>query len=380
MARIRLEHVTKKYGKITALEDVSIDVQDNEFYVIFGPAGAGKTSVLNLIAGIADPEEGNIRFDDTNMNYVEPRERDVAMVFENYALYPHKTVYENIASSMRTKKHRQPETVVDREVKRVAKLMNISELLERRPAQASNGQRQRIALGRALVRNPNVFLMDEPLAHLDAKLRNSMRKELKSMQEAFHTTTIYVTHDYTEAMSLGDRIAVIDQGKICQVGTGNEVYYLPKSEFVAKLFGDCEINILKGQVVEEEGKISIRLPYGQESYLVPEDIRDKLKSADVKQVDIGFRGWAIDYSRNPQEGFIKGSIYTHEPLGNKVELSVSLGDDMIRFIVHVDEKFEIDETVYLRFNMDKGIFFHSETKEYLVRHNEEIMRGGGENG
>ena len=380
MARIRLDHVTKKYGSITALKDVSIDVKDNEFYVIFGPAGAGKTSVLNLIAGISDPEEGDILFDDAYMNYVEPRERDVAMVFENYALYPHKTVYENIASSMRTKKHRQPEEVVDREVKRVAAMMNISELLERKPTQASNGQRQRIALGRALVRNPNVFLMDEPLAHLDAKLRNSMRKELKSMQEAFHTTTIYVTHDYTEAMSLGDRIAVIHEGSICQVGTGNEVYYLPETEFVAKLFGDCEINILKGCVTEEKGRTGIRLPYGEEVYPVPDDVGERLQGAGVKDVDIGFRGWAIDYSREPRKGYVRGKIYTHEPLGNKVELTVSLGDDMIRFIVHVDERFEIDEAIYLHFNMDKGIFFHSETKEYLVRHNEEVMRGGGKNG
>ena len=380
MARIRLDHVTKKYGSITALKDVSIDVKDNEFYVIFGPAGAGKTSVLNLIAGISDPEEGDILFDDAYMNYVEPRERDVAMVFENYALYPHKTVYENIASSMRTKKHRQPEEVVDREVKRVAAMMNISELLERKPTQASNGQRQRIALGRALVRNPNVFLMDEPLAHLDAKLRNSMRKELKSMQEAFHTTTIYVTHDYTEAMSLGDRIAVIHEGSICQVGTGNEVYYLPETEFVAKLFGDCEINILKGGVTEEKGRTGIRLPYGEEVYPVPDDVGERLQCAGVKDVDIGFRGWAIDYSREPRKGYVRGKIYTHEPLGNKVELTVSLGDDMIRFIVHVDERFEIDEAIYLHFNMDKGIFFHSETKEYLVRHNEEVMRGGGKNG
>ena len=380
MARIRLDHVTKKYGSITALKDVSIDVKDKEFYVIFGPAGAGKTSVLNLIAGISDPEEGDILFDDAYMNYVEPRERDVAMVFENYALYPHKTVYENIASSMRTKKHRQPEEVVDREVKRVAAMMNISELLERKPTQASNGQRQRIALGRALVRNPNVFLMDEPLAHLDAKLRNSMRKELKSMQEAFHTTTIYVTHDYTEAMSLGDRIAVIHEGSICQVGTGNEVYYLPETEFVAKLFGDCEINILKGCVTEEKGRTGIRLPYGEEVYPVPDDVGERLQCAGVKDVDIGFRGWAIDYSREPRKGYVRGKIYTHEPLGNKVELTVSLGDDMIRFIVHVDERFEIDEAIYLHFNMDKGIFFHSETKEYLVRHNEEVMRGGGKNG
>lgn len=380
MARIRLDHVTKKYGSITALKDVSIDVKDNEFYVIFGPAGAGKTSVLNLIAGISDPEEGDILFDDAYMNYVEPRERDVAMVFENYALYPHKTVYENIASSMRTKKHRQPEEVVDREVKRVAAMMNISELLERKPTQASNGQRQRIALGRALVRNPNVFLMDEPLAHLDAKLRNSMRKELKSMQEAFHTTTIYVTHDYTEAMSLGDRIAVIHEGSICQVGTGNEVYYLPETEFVAKLFGDCEINILKGCVTEEKGRTGIRLPYGEEVYPVPDDVGERLQCAGVKDVDIGFMGWAIDYSREPRKGYVRGKIYTHEPLGNKVELTVSLGDDMIRFIVHVDERFEIDEAIYLHFNMDKGIFFHSETKEYLVRHNEEVMRGGGKNG
>ncbi len=380
MARIRLDHVTKRYGKITALKDISIDVKDNEFYVIFGPAGAGKTSVLNLIAGISDPEEGDIRFDEAYMNYVEPRERNVAMVFENYALYPHKTVYENIASSMRTKKYRQPEDVVEREVRKVAEMMNITELLDRKPTQASNGQRQRIALGRALVRNPNVFLMDEPLAHLDAKLRNSMRKELKSMQEAFHTTTIYVTHDYTEAMSLGDRIAVINEGSICQIGTGSEVYYLPETEFVAKLFGDCEINILDGLVLEEEGEIVIRLPYGNETYTVPDDVKDKLRTAGVNQVDIGFRGWAIDYSREPRKGYVRGNIYTHEPLGNKVELTVSLGDDMIRFIVHVDEKFEIDEAIYLHFNMDKGIFFHSVTKEYLVRHNEEIMRGGGING
>lgn len=380
MARIRLDNVTKRYGRVTALDKVSVDVMDNEFFVIFGPAGAGKTSILNMIAGIGDPEEGEIHFDDVCMNYVEPRERDVAMVFENYALYPHKTVYENIASSMRTKKHRQPDEVVDKEVKKVAAMLNISELLERKPTQASNGQRQRIALGRALVRHPNVFLMDEPLAHLDAKLRNSMRKELKSMQEAFHTTTIYVTHDYTEAMSLGDRIAVINEGKICQIGTGNEVYYLPKTEFVAKLFGDCEINIVKGQVREEEGRLRILLPYSDRLYEIPEDVEKALGEKNCSEVDIGFRGWALEHSRKPEAGYVKGSIYTHEPLGNKIELAVSVGTDIVRFIVPVDDRFDIDETVYLNFHMDKGIFFDSDTKEYIVRYKEEVMRGGGVHG
>lgn len=380
MAGIRLKEITKTYGSVKALDQISLDIKNNEFFVIFGPAGAGKTSILNVIAGITDPDEGDVYFDEKNMNYVEPKDRDVAMVFENYALYPHKTVYENIASSMRTKMHRQPQEIIDQKVKEVAELLNITELLERQPAQASNGQRQRIALGRALVRNPNVFLMDEPLAHLDAKLRNFMRKELKSIQERLHSTTVYVTHDYTEAMSLGDRIAVVNEGKIVQTGTAGEVYEFPGTEFVAKLFGDCEINLIPGQVVQEQGKLYLKLPWENHRCLLPEDVARVLREKEVTTVDLGARSAAIEYFRTPEEGCIQGQIYTNEPLGNKVELVVKAEQAMIRFTVKVDEKFQIDEKIYLRFDMEKCLFFHSDTKEFLARHQRQTVRGGRGNG
>jgi ABC-type sugar transport system ATPase subunit len=238
MAKIELSKITKRFGKVTALDDVTLTIEDKEFFVLFRPAGAGKTTILNNIAGIQVPTEGVVKIGGSVVNQMDPAERNVAMVFENYALYPHMTVYDNIASPMRSPRYRKDEAYIKEAVHRVAKLMKIDMLLERLPSQLSNGQRQRVALGRALVREPNVFLMDEPLAHLDAKLRNLMRSELKEMQHNFQTTSIYVTHDFMEAMSLGDRIGIINRGKIVQVGTGDEVYYMPANEFVAQLMGD----------------------------------------------------------------------------------------------------------------------------------------------
>jgi multiple sugar transport system ATP-binding protein len=304
------------------------------------------------------------------MNFVEPGKRDVSMVFENYALYPHMTIFDNIASSMRTKAHRQPEDVIEREVKRVAAMMNISELLDRKPAQASNGQRQRVALGRALVRHPNVFLMDEPLAHLDAKLRHAMRKELKSMQENFQATTIYVTHDYTEAMSLGDKIAVLNEGKVCQVGTPDEVYYSPATEFVAKLFGECEINIVTASLTKKDGVLCTILPFGTKAYPLPEDVAMVLENQEINTVDVGFYTQAIHYSRTMEEGCLTGTVYTNEPLGNKIELIVKAGEEFIRFTARINENFKIDDPIYMDLDMKKCVFFHPDTKQYIVRHKE----------
>ena len=247
MARIQLEGVTRRYGQTVALNRLSLDVKDNEFFVLFGPAGAGKTTTLKCIAGVEFPQEGLVRIGGGIVNLVEPIDRNVSMVFENYALYPHFSVYDNIAFPLRSRKYKKSEAEIRQAVDRVAKLMRIDMLYDRKPSQLSNGQRQRVAIGRCLVRTPNVFLMDEPLAHLDAKLKHTMRSELKEMQSAFNTTTIYVTHDYMEAMSLADRIAVLDHGEIRQLGTAREMYYTPGNEFVARLFGEPEINILPAE-------------------------------------------------------------------------------------------------------------------------------------
>ncbi len=369
MAKITLEHITKTFGKKTALKDVSLCVEDGEFLVLFGPAGAGKTTLLNMIAGIDDPDSGNIWFDNTPMNFVEPSNRDVAMVFENYALYPQMPVYDNIASPLRSRKHRTDEAGIRKEVERVAAITGMSEYLERRPSQLSNGQRQRVALCRALVRNPNVFLLDEPIAHLDAKLRNAMRKELKLMQKNLDCTSIYVTHDFAEAMSLGDRIAVIRDGEILQVGTNEEVYYRPAWEFVARLFGECEINMIPARIEERNGRLWAVTRWEGVEFPVPEDVERSL--GGVTEVDLGCRTPALAFSREPAAGYVRGGVYSVEPLGNKTELIVDVQGDLIRFIIPVDAKFGIDETVYIGLNPEHIIFFDQKTEAFLACHGEE---------
>ena len=241
MAQIGIQGLTKTYSRTKALNNITLEVRDKEFLVLFGPAGAGKTTLLKMVAGLEYPDNGLVWINGEIVNVVPPANRNISMVFENYALYPHKSVYDNIASPLRSKLYREDEAYIKKEVLRVTSLMKIDHLLERLPSQLSNGQRQRVALGRSLVRKPNVFLMDEPLAHLDAKLRHFMRAELKEMQSNFDTTTIYVTHDYLEALSLGDRIAVLNKGQFEQIGTAPEVFFTPKNEFVAKLIGEPEI-------------------------------------------------------------------------------------------------------------------------------------------
>lgn len=367
MAKITLKNITKTFGKKVALNNVSLDVQNGEFLVLFGPAGAGKTTLLNMIAGIDDPDCGEIWFDNKPMNFVEPRNRNVSMVFENYALYPQMTVYDNIASPMRTKMHRKSEEEIKECVLRVAKMTGMENYLERRPSQLSNGQRQRVALGRALVRHPNVFLLDEPIAHLDAKLRNAMRKELKLLQSELDCTSIYVTHDFTEAMSLGDRIAVLRDGEIVQVGTNAEVYFTPVDEFVAKLFGDCEINIIPATVRREDGKVYGDTAWKNVSVEIPEDVIPQL--GDVQELDLGCRTPAVKLSREAKEGYVAGHVYTIEPLGNKTQLVVKVAEDLIRFIIPVDAKFRMDEVVYLALDANSIIYFDRTTQKFLACHN-----------
>ncbi len=367
MARITLERIVKRYGNNVALDGLDLDIQDNEFFVLFGPAGAGKTTLLKTIAGVEFPQEGLVKIGDEIVNHVEPMYRNVSMVFENYALYPHLNVYDNIASPMRSKLYRQDEATIRQQVERVTEMMKIDHLWERKPSQLSNGQRQRVAIGRCLVRSPNVFLMDEPLSHLDAKLRHFMRGELKEMQSSFNSTTIYVTHDYMEAMSLADRIAVLNRGKIEQLGTSLEMYYTPCNEFVARLFGEPEINIFPGELEEENGRLGVRALREQEIMPIEEDAAQVLREQDIRQVDVGIRGNDISFSFTPQEGSIAGTVYANEPIGNKVVMTVDIHGARLSLVAPNDTQARIDQPVYIRPDMKNAIFFDGQTQEYITR-------------
>jgi len=370
MAQIELAGITKKFGDVTALRDIDLTVKDNEFFVLFGPAGAGKTTLLKTIAGAEFPEQGLVKINGEIVNHVESKDRNVSMVFENYALYPNLSVYDNIASPMRSKLYKKEEDYIEKAVDKVTKMMKINHLLERKPSQLSNGQRQRVALGRCLVREPNVFLMDEPLAHLDAKLRHFMRGELKEMQTSINSTTIYVTHDYMEAMSLADRIAVLNHGEIVQIGTAQEMYYTPENEFVACLFGEPEINILQVERHTDGGKVFFRMP-GQNVSLYPaEDTQKSLLEALTDNIHIGIRGNDISFAfEKPGEDWIEGTVYANEPIGNKVIMTVKVEDIKMAVTCPNDTAADLDQKVYIRFNMKNAIYFNGETQEFITRNN-----------
>ena len=378
MAKIELINVTKRFGKLTALKNINLEIRDKEFFVLFGPAGAGKTTILNNIAGIQVPEEGVVKIDGQIVNQVDPAHRNVAMVFENYALYPNKTVYDNIASPLRSPLYRKDEALIKEAVNKAASLMKIDMLFDRLPSQLSNGQRQRVALGRALVRDPNVFLMDEPLAHLDAKLRNMMRGELKEMQAEFATTSIYVTHDFMEAMSLGDRIGIIDEGEIVQIGTGDEIYYMPCNEFVAQLMGDPQINLLPCEILrqdegfslivsDQEGRSPMPLPHNDTLF-------ERFGALTHNQIDIGIRPQNVHYSFEMVEGAVQGSVYSFEAIGNKSVLIAQIGDTYVRIMAPNGLLVKLDQPVYVTFDVNRAIFFDAQTTQYIGRFDEAAVK------
>lgn len=380
MAQIELEGITKKFGKISALNNINLKVEDNEFFVLFGPAGAGKTTLLKTIAGAEFPEEGLVRIDGKIVNHVESKDRNVSMVFENYALYPNLSVYDNIASPMRSKLYKKDEEYIKKAVNKVTEMMKINHLLDRRPSQLSNGQRQRVALGRCLVREPNVFLMDEPLAHLDAKLRHFMRGELKEMQTSINSTTIYVTHDYMEAMSLADRIAVLNHGEIVQIGTAQEMYYTPCNEFVACLFGEPEINLLEGKkcVCSRTGEMSLSIVGSDKALELEADVRNVLAQHGTDNIHIGIRGNDIQFAfEDLGDEWIKGSVYANEPIGNKVIMTIMVADKKIAITCPNDTVADMDQDVYIKLNLKKALIFDGNTEEFITRHNIDSFKKQG---
>jgi multiple sugar transport system ATP-binding protein len=242
VAKVKFKNIQKQFGSQKILDDFSLEIRDEEFLVLVGPSGCGKSTTLRLLSGLDQPDSGEISIDDKAMNKVDPKDRDIAMVFQNYALYPHYNVYDNLAFSLKLRKESKP--TINKQVQWVSGLLGLNEVLTKKPKELSGGQRQRVALGRAMVRNPKVFLMDEPLSNLDAKLRVHMRAELMQLQKKLKTTTLYVTHDQVEAMTMGDRIVVLNEGKIQQVGTPHEIYHTPQNKFVAGFMGSPPMNFL----------------------------------------------------------------------------------------------------------------------------------------
>ncbi len=285
MAQVIYDHVTKRFDGVIAVNDLNLEVKDGEFLVLVGPSGCGKTTALRCLAGLEEVTSGDIIIGDRVVTHVPPKDRDIAMVFQNYALYPHMTVYENMAFGLKLRK--VPKQEIDRRVKEVAEMLGIQDLLNRKPRQLSGGQRQRVALGRAIVREPQVFLMDEPLSNLDAKLRVQTRGELIKLQRRLGVTTIYVTHDQVEAMTMGHRIAVMNQGVLQQLDTPENLYDHPANLFVATFIGSPAMNIFPARVVTGDG--TVRLVAGDVKLEAPAEQRGKLAEYSGREVLVGIR-------------------------------------------------------------------------------------------
>ncbi len=322
MAEVLLEHVGKKFGKVVAVDDFNLTIYHDEFMVFVGPSGCGKTTTLRMIAGLEEITSGDIAIEGRRVNNVPPKDRDIAMVFQNYALYPHMTVYQNMAFGLKLKKVAQQE--IDKRVRQTAEMLGILGLLKRKPKELSGGQRQRVALGRAIVRIPKVYLFDEPLSNLDAKLRVQMRLELKKLHKKMGTTSIYVTHDQIEAMTMGDRIAVMKDGRIQQVGEPLQIYMHPINRFVASFIGSPTMNFLdvhvvkKGEGYHVESK-GFSLP-------VPEEKKRAIAPYEGKEVILGVRPEDLsEGGENRGAGTLKAHVEVVQPVGNQIYVDVKVG-------------------------------------------------------
>jgi multiple sugar transport system ATP-binding protein len=316
MAQVSLRKLVKRFDDTEAVRGIDLDIADKEFVVLVGPSGCGKTTTLRMIAGLEEISAGEIAVDGEVVNDVPPKDRDMAMVFQNYALYPHMTVYENMSFGLRLKRY--PKDEIARRVQEAARILDITELLDRKPRQLSGGQRQRVAMGRAIVRNPKVFLFDEPLSNLDAKLRVQMRIEIKRVHQKVRTTTVYVTHDQVEAMTLADRVVVMNRGRIEQIGTPNDLYHAPKTRFVAGFIGSPAMNFLPCRLEDAAGALRVRLSDDIVLPVPPSHAGRYRSHAGRSGLTFGLRPEHLtDGKPNgaPQPATIDAAIEVTEPLG-----------------------------------------------------------------
>lgn len=369
MVEMALKHVYKKYDNAEnySVTDFNLNIADREFIVFVGPSGCGKSTTLRMIAGLEDISEGELYIGDKVMNDVAPKDRDIAMVFQNYALYPHMSVYDNMAFGLKLRKYDKAD--IKSRVENAAEILGLTEYLDRKPAALSGGQRQRVALGRAIVRDAKVFLMDEPLSNLDAKLRVAMRAEIAKLHRRLATTTIYVTHDQTEAMTMADRIVIMKDGIIQQIGSPKEVYNTPNNVFVAGFIGSPAMNffnvVLNNGVISDGLGLNLRIPEGRNKVLVEKGYEGKEIIFGIRPEDIHSEEVVLQAS---PEATVKAEVVVSELLGAETMLYTRVGNT--EFISKVDARdfHNPGETIELAFNINKAHFFDKQTEEVITLH------------
>ena len=361
MKELRIQQISKIYPNgVQAVDDFSITVNEHDFIVLVGPSGCGKSTVLRMIAGLEKATEGKILLDGTDISDVSPRDRNIAMIFQNYALYPHMTVFENMAFGLKLRK--VPKDEIKRKVEEVAGILDITHLLNRKPKALSGGQRQRVALGRAMVRNPDVFLLDEPLSNLDAKLRTTMRSEIIKLHRRLDATFVYVTHDQTEAMTMGDRIVVMKDGHIQQVDTPQRLFNFPANVFVAGFIGSPQMNFINSKVVKYENKYFIEFSGSLMS--VPQRFMDKIKDYENKEVIMGVRPEDIIIEEKSE---VKASVDIMEVMGSEAYVYLKLNDGS-KLIAKTGSgvNFNVGDEVGIKANPDKIHIFDKETEKSIL--------------
>lgn len=349
MAEIRIENVTKRFGDFVAVDKADLTIEDQEFVVLLGPSGCGKTTLLRAIAGLGMADEGRISIGGRDVTYLPPRERKISMVFQSYAIFPHMTVYDNIAFGLKMTKVDKTES--EKRVREAAELLHIENMLDRYPSKMSGGQRQRVAVARAIAMQSEVLLMDEPLSNLDALLRLEMRAELKRLLRDIKATTIYVTHDQIEALSMGDRIAVMKEGVIHQIAHPSIVYDMPANQFVGGFIGNPPMNFMTGQVQRENGVVKVKI---DDFEVLPQQLMQPvLKQYDGESIVLGIRAENMETLNQPADDAIKVKVLVVEPLGSQILLTVNIGNDLVKVATHPTFQVAVDDDVWLRFPVDK---------------------------
>ena len=349
MADIRIENVTKRFDDFVAVDDVSLTIEDQEFVVLLGPSGCGKTTLLRAIAGLGMADEGRISIGGRDVTYLPPRDRKISMVFQSYAIFPHMTVFDNIAFGLKMNKFDKPE--IDKRVREAAELLHIENMLDRFPSKMSGGQRQRVAVARAIAMRSEVLLMDEPLSNLDALLRLEMRAELKRLLQEIKATTIYVTHDQIEALSMGDRIAVMKDGRILQCDKPEIVYDLPSTRCVGGFIGTPPMNFMQGHVRRVNGSINVQV--GDFKLSPAEPMHPLLRSYDDSPILMGIRAENMEALAEPAGDTLRVEVLVVEPLGSQNLLTVKIGDDLVKVATHPTFRVQPGQDIWLRFPADK---------------------------
>ena len=375
MATVKLENITKRFGDLIALDDITLDVHDQEFFVLLGQTGAGKTTTLRCIAGLDTPENGTIYLDGVSVNDKTPAERDVAFVFQSHILYPHLSVYENMAFPLHPRRLSVEE--IDRRVRDIAQMLHIEHLLMRSPNQLSGGETQRVGLGRAMVRRPQVFLMDEPISNLDAKLRTEMRAEIRWRQRELGTTTFYVTHDQIEAMSMADRIAVLEAGRIQQLGTPSDIYNHPANLFVAGFIGNPSMNCIPCDISSANGQLQLTLANatGNDNTVTIEDaqiVKALNENISERETVFGTHAEDVIVSHQPIPNGFQSEVYSVEPLGAETIVELTLGTDaagartILKAVTAPNFEAGIGQHLYVSFVSERMHFFNKDTGDTIL--------------